>query len=279
MSISCFNLNFCLCGNYSIQLLLVSQKEHLCHPVFHHSFSSTLYSKLSTYLPSRLARPHDFSLIYFFHWHWLLFDPGLFLSYIFWWSWFLEHCKWLDDTVIASNPASSCSVPAFKLLFVFIDGSVIFALVFRGLMKESNQRRNDPNHDDFWKFLSFLLYIFLNVSKFLAADPIKKGKNTWWKMFWKQTAIRIRKKIANTSHYVFHITCLTEETFKCVSKYIKAFLRSFTNFLEFSYSGFYFQVLQMNWKFGMEFISNELGLFLLLLFLYSYNLHQRRFSR
>ena len=150
---------------------------------------------------------------------------------------------------------------------------------FRGLMKESNQRRSDSDHDEFWKFLSFLLYFFLNVSKFLAADPIKKGKNTWWKMFWKQTAIRIRKKIANTSHYVFHITCLTEETFKCVSKYIKAFLRSFTNFLEFSYSGFYFQVLQMNWKFGMEFISNELGLFLLLLFLYSYNLHQRRFSR
>ena len=43
-------------------------------------------------------------------------------------------------------------------------------------MKESNQRRNDPNHDDFWKFLSFLLYFFLNVSKFLATDPIKKLK-------------------------------------------------------------------------------------------------------
>ena len=33
--------------------------------------------------------------------------------------------------------------------------------------------------DDFWKFLNFLLYLFFNVSKVLAADPIKrKGKKT-----------------------------------------------------------------------------------------------------
>ena len=80
--------------------------------------------------------------------------------------------------------------PAFELSFFSIDGSGIFILVFRGFLKEPSQCRNEnsssssfavsmprvpaPDCDGFWKFIRFLLYLFFNVSKTLAADPIKR---------------------------------------------------------------------------------------------------------
>ena len=58
-------------------------------------------------------------------------------------------------------------------------------------MKGSSQRRNDPDRDDFWKFIGFL-YFFFSVSKALAADPIKrKGKKPWRKVSETEAAVQL----------------------------------------------------------------------------------------
>ena len=131
-------------------------------------------------------------------------------------------------------------------------------------MKESSQRRNEnssssffavsmsrvpaPDRDDFWKFIRYLLYFFFNVSKVLTADPIKKKEK---KSEGKYSESRLQclileKNLQITLKCFSHKLILQTKPIKSVSKYTKASPRGFTNFLELSYGGVYFQVLQIH---------------------------------